>query len=56
VEDEAIDMQFVTSDHGRWQLIKYLLSSSSGDHFDKEREVRKEGFEFDHSKIKSFRL
>jgi hypothetical protein len=49
-------MQFVTSDNGRWQLIKYLLNSSSGDHFDKENRTPKEGYDFTYSKIKSFRL
>ena len=49
-------MQFITSENGRWQLIKYLLSSSNGDHFDKEQQRKKEGYEFTHGKIKSFRL
>jgi len=34
VEEEAIDMQYITAENGRFQLIKYLLNSDSGDHFD----------------------
>lgn len=49
-------MQLITSDHGRWQLIKYLLSSSNGDHFDKKTQSPKQGYEFDYNKIKSYRL
>jgi hypothetical protein len=56
VEDEAIDMQFITSEHGRWSLIKYLLNSSNGDHFDKEKGTPKEGYNFGYNKVKSYRL
>jgi hypothetical protein len=56
LEEEAIDLQLITEEQGRWQLIKYLLNSDSGDHFDKEKGTKKEGFNFDHQKIKSYRL
>ena len=49
-------MQYITADHGRWQLIKYLLNSDNGDHFDKDKEQQKEGFSFQHVKIRCFRL
>jgi len=56
VEDEAVDMQFLTEEHSRWQLTKYLLSSDSGDHFDREKGCPKEGYNFGYGKIKSYRL
>lgn len=34
-EEELIDLQFITSEQGRMNLIKYLLASDNGDHFDK---------------------
>ncbi len=49
-------MQYITEEHGRYQLIKYLLSSDKGDHFDKEQQAPKEGYQFIHNKIKSYRL
>jgi len=49
-------MQYMTSEDGRFQLIKYLLSSDDGDHFDKEKKMPKEGFSFTHLKLKSYRL
>ena len=37
-------------------LLKYMLNCDSGDQFDKEKKTKKEGFNFDWAKIKSFRL
>ena len=56
VEEEAIDMQVVTQSHGKYQLLKYILNSSKGDHFDKEKGTIREGFDFTHQKLKSYRL
>jgi hypothetical protein len=56
VEDEAVDMQFLTEELSRWQLTKYLLSADSGSHFDREKGGPKEGFDFGYGKIKSYRL
>jgi hypothetical protein len=38
------------------ELIKYLLASEKGDHFDRAKGCRKEGYNFGHAKVKSYRL
>ena len=55
-QEELIDLQYITSEQGRFQLAKYLLASDNGDHFDKEKRTIKEGYNFDYHKIKSYRL
>ena len=51
-----IDLQTITEENGRIQLIKHLLKSDSGSHFDVEREQLAEGMNFTFAKVKSFRL
>jgi len=43
IEDKAIDMQVVLSEHGRFNLLQYLLRCDSGDNFDLEKREVKEG-------------
>lgn len=49
-------MQFLTTHHGRWNLIKYMLNAMDGSHFDREKGGLKEGAELGWGKIKSYRL
>lgn len=56
VEDRAVDMQFTTEEQGRKELVKYLLASEKGDHFDRVKGCKKEGFNFGYGKVKSYRL
>lgn len=56
VEDRAVDMQFTTEEQGRVELVKYLLSSEKGDHFDRKNGCKKEGYNFGNAKVKSYRL
>lgn len=55
-EDKAIDMQLVTSLHGRWNLVKYLLNSETGAHFDRVTGTLKEGAQLAWAKVKSYRI
>jgi hypothetical protein len=36
--------------------VKYLLASEKGDHFDREKGCKKEGFNFENAKVKCYRL
>lgn len=38
------------------QFLKYLLSAESGSHFNREKQSIKEGLNFGHGKVKSYRL
>jgi len=49
-------MQLILTQHGRWELIKYLLLSSDGSHFDIRNQTRKEGMQFLWEKVKSYRI
>ena len=37
LEEEMIDLQAITEEDGRTQLVKFLLKSDSGSHFDVEQ-------------------
>lgn len=56
VEERLLDLQLLDQDDGRGQLIKYLLHSEDGSHFDIENNRPHEGFQYTHGKVKSFRL
>ena len=43
IEEKVIDMQVVLSEHGRCNLVQYLLNWDSGDNFDLEKRQIKEG-------------
>lgn len=49
-------MEYILESDGRTQLTKFLLSSSSGDHFDKNEDKPAKGMNFKYRNIKSWRL
>ena len=51
-----MDIQIIRENMGRMQLMKYLLASGSGSHFDESTQNIKQGFRFEHFKVKSYRL
>lgn len=55
-DEHYIDMQVLRHQNGRYQLLKYLISSDSGSQFDLQQEQPAAGYEFMYRKITSFRL
>lgn len=56
MEEKAVDFQFITDEQSRYDLAKYLIACEKGDHFDREKKCKKEGYDFGHVKVKSYRI
>jgi hypothetical protein len=51
-----IDLQYVSTQAGKFQLAKFLLKLESGTHCDQVMKRPAEGMQFRNLKMKSFRL